>query len=278
MGSTFLFRLQEELGANAGAIIRAYLTAWEVLRMRRLWSAVAELDGQIPDLPQRQMLWRGAQLVARASRWLLKSTDGPIKVSERIERYRGRIDELAAQLPELLDEPRGGALEETTSALAQAGVPADLARWVAGFDALSRAFDLVEVAEASGVETIEAARVYFALGDALQLDWLAGCISALPTGDRWLAEARAGFRDELFEQHRALCIAVLIDGMPAASPTARLETWRHLHHGAVEAWLELLAELRVRDEPDLAMLSVALRAVHKLAASTVAEGAGSSRV
>jgi len=272
MGSTFVFRLREELGTDAGAVVRAYLAAWEVLGMRRLWSAVADLDGQVPDLPQRRMLWRGTQLIARASRWLLKNTDGPFRVSECIGRYRERIAELAIRLPELLDERRRTALEDDAAKLLEAGVPTDLAGWVAGFDALSRAFDLVEVAEASGVEIIEVARVYFALGAALRLDWLAGSISALPSGDRWLAEARAGFRDELFEHHRALCIAVLAEGMPAASAAARLETWRHLRHGEVDAWLALLAELEARDEPDLAMLSVALRAVHKLADSAVAKG------
>jgi glutamate dehydrogenase len=177
----------------------------------------------------------------------------------------------------LLDERRRNALEEGASALAQERVPIDLARWVAGFDALSRAFDLVEVSRASGVEIAEAARVYFALGAALRLDWLAGCISALPTGDRWLAEARAGFRDELFEQHRALCIAVLTEGMHAASPVAKLETWRHVHRRAIDAWLALIAELEARDEPDLAMLSVALRAVHKLPDSLTTDGSGSER-
>jgi glutamate dehydrogenase len=271
MGTTFVFRLQEELGADPAAIVRAYVTAWEVLELRRLWSAVAQLDGHVPDLSQRRMLWRGTQLIARASRWLLKNGDGSIKVSERIERYHGRIAELTAQLPELIDEHRRDGLEKATSALTETGVPADLAGWVGGFDALSRAFDLVEVTEASGIEVTQAARVYFALGADLQLDSLAGCISALPTTDRWLSEARAGFRDELFEHHRTLCIAVLTEGMPAASPSARLETWRHLHHGAVDAWLGLLAELGARDEPDLAMLSVALRAVRKLAASAVSK-------
>jgi len=275
MGSGFVFRLQEELGVDTGAIVRAYLTAWEVLGMGRLWSAVAELDGQVPDLSQRQMLWRGTQLVGRASRWLLKNGDGAIKVSERIDRYQARIDELASQLPELLDERRRAALEETASAFTKVGVPMDLAGWVAGFDALSRAFDLIEVAAAASVDVTEAARVYFALGAALQLDWLAGHISALPNGDRWLAEARAGFRDELFDHHRTLCVAVLTEGMSAASPAARLETWQHLNHGAVDAWLGLLAELEARDHPDLAMLSVALRAAHKLAASAVAKDGGS---
>jgi glutamate dehydrogenase len=267
MGSTFIFRLQEELGVDAGAAVRAYLVAWEVLGMRRLWSAVAGLDTRVPDALQRQMLTSGTRLIARSSRWLLKNNEGTIQVSDLIERYRRRVEELGTRLPELVDEGHRAALEELASPLQEAGVPDDLALWLAGFDTLSRAFDLVEVAEACGIEAHEAARAYFALGAALELDWLTQSITALPVQGRWLAEARSAFRDDLFEHHRSLCIAVLTTGMTAASPASRLETWRHRHQGAVDAWLRLLADLRSQDEPDLAMLSVALRAVQKLAAS-----------
>ncbi|MGD2084490.1 MAG: NAD-glutamate dehydrogenase, partial [Chromatiales bacterium] len=273
-GSTFVFRLQEELGVDAAAAVRAYIVAWEVFGLRRLWSAVAELDTRVPDPLQRLMLSSAARLMARTSRWLLKNGDADAKVVERIERYRGRVQELGGRLPELVDEGHQAALEESAAPLREAGVPEDLAVWVAGFDLLSRAFDLVDVADACAVDVGAAAQAYFAMGAVLELDWLATRIHALPTQDRWLAEARAGFRDELLAHHRSLCIAVLTGEMPEASGVTRLEAWRTQHQPAVDSWLRLLAELNTQDEPDLAMLSVALRAVQRLAASAVREGLG----
>jgi glutamate dehydrogenase len=161
-------------------------------------------------------------------------------------------------------------MEETAAPLEEAQVPPELARWVAGYDILSRGFDLVEVTEATGVEMAEAAPVYFALGAQLELDWLARHITALPTQDRWLARARGAFRDDLLDHHRALCIAVLDSGMAKSSAAARLDTWRHQNQRTVDTWLALLADLKTQDEPDLAMLSVALRALQKLAAWALA--------
>jgi len=249
--------------------VRAYLVAWEVFGMRRLWSAVAGLDTRVPDRLQRQMLSSAARLMARACRWLLKNGERRILVAARIERYRGRVEDLAIRLPELVDAAHQESLQEAAASLRETGVPADLALWVAGFDLLSRAFDLVEVAEACAMDVAAAAQVYFALGEVLELDWLVGHIAALPTQDRWLTEARAGFRDDLLGHHRALCVAVLAGGMPETSAASKLEAWRHQNHRAVDSWLQLLAELKSQETPDLAMLSVALRAVQKLAASAV---------
>jgi len=274
-GSTFVFRLQEELGVDAAAAVRTYIVVWEVFGMRRLWSAVVELDTRVPDRLQRQMLSSAARLMAQASRWLLKNGEAGTAVAERIERYRRRVQELTVQLSELVGEDYQAALEASAAPLREAGVPADLALWVAGFELLSRAFDLVEVAEACGTEMAAAAQVYFALGAALELDWLFSQIAALPTQDRWLAEARAVFRDDLLGHHRSLCVAVLTGGMAETSAASKLEAWRHQNHRAVDSWLRLLGQLKSQDEPDLAMLSVAVRAVQRLAASAVPRRAAS---
>ena len=271
-GSTFVFRLQEELDVDAAMAVRAYLIAWEVFELRRLWTGVAALDTRVDDLLQRRMLSAGARLIARASRWLLKNAGGHLDPSIQIDRYRERISELSGRLPELLDQERKDAMEAVAAPLREAGVPEALALWVAGFDTLSRAFDLVEVTEACGVGIDAAAQVYFGLGAALELDWLAAQITALPTQDRWVAAARADYRDDLLGNHRSLCIAVLSGGMADSSAASRLESWRRQNHRAVDAWLALLADLESQQRPNLAMISVAVRELSKLVMSTQPRG------
>jgi len=267
MGSTFVFRLQEDLGVDAAAAVRAYQVAWEVFGLRRLWSAVAALDTQVPDGMQRGMLDSAVRLVGRASRRLLKDAAAPLSIAGGIDRYRLGIAELCARLPELVDPRHREALEAAAAPLAEAGVPADIALWVAGFDTLSRAFDVVEVAADRGVGVAEAGQVYFALGSFLALDWLAAQIGALPTHDRWLSGARTALRDELLEHHRALCVAALATGLAGASADSRLETFKRQQHQAMDEWLRLLAEIKQHEEPEVARLTVAVRAVAKLAAA-----------
>ncbi len=266
MGSTFVFHLQEDLGVSAADAVTAYLVAWEVFGMHRLWSAVADLDSRAADERQRQMLTSGVRLIVRTSRWLLKGNGGRIDVSGSIKRYRDGIAELAASLPELIDECHRPALEAQAAPLTDDGVPTELALWVAGFDTLSRGLDIVELAADCQVPVSDAARLYFALGATLGFDWLAGQIGALPTQDRWLSGARDGLRDELLEHHRAISRTVLKEGMTSASAVSRLESWKHQYHAAMQEWDRLLTELKQYEKPDVARLTVALRAVAKLVA------------
>jgi glutamate dehydrogenase len=265
MGSTFVFGLQEDLDVEASTAVRAYLVAWEAYGLRRLWSAVAELDTQVPDETLQRILGGGVRLVVRASRWLLKRDSGRIDIAADIERYRDGIAALAAEIPDLVDGGRRETLLADAGSLVEAGVPDDLARWIAGFDTLARGLDVVTVTRACEVTVAETARLYFALGAALEFDWLAAQIGALPSTDRWLAAARTGLRDELLEHHRTLSVAVLTGGIPDTSALDRLEAWRHRYDAAIRQWLGLVTELKTQETPDVARLSVALRAVGRLA-------------
>jgi glutamate dehydrogenase len=248
----------------AAVAVRAAHVAWEVLEMRRLWSGVAALDGRVDDTLQQQMLSSGVRLVARSCRWLLKNSEVAQDIAGTIERYRQGIAQLSSHLPELVQSAPAEALQAQASGLQEAGAPAELARWVAGFDTLSRAFDIVEVAEACRRQVSEAARGYFLLGADLELDWLASKIAALPTQDRWLVGARVALRDELLEHHRTLCIDLLLAEPIEGTAEARLAGWKQRNQTALEAWLRLLAELKTHAESQVAMLSVALQSIRKL--------------
>jgi hypothetical protein len=66
--------------------------------------------------------------------------------------------------------------------------------------------------------------------------------------------------------------------MPKTCALSKLQAWRHQNYRAVDSWLRLLAELESQDQPDLAMLSVALGAVQRLAASAVRGQAETGRI
>ena len=48
MGPTFVARTQEDTGADAATVARAYTVAREVFDMRELWRAIEQLDNRIP--------------------------------------------------------------------------------------------------------------------------------------------------------------------------------------------------------------------------------------
>ena len=75
LGSSFAFRLHEELGVSASATASAYTVAWDVLGMRRFWSGIATAESIIPDLLAGDLLVQArpaagcSGVTARTSTW-----------------------------------------------------------------------------------------------------------------------------------------------------------------------------------------------------------------
>src|SRR6202035_1627974 len=89
------------------------------------------------------------------------------------------------------------------------GVPDELADRVAGMVPAYSAFDIVEIAAATGRGVEEAAEVYFDLAERLQITRLRDRVTALPRDDRWNTAARAALRDDLYAAHATLAGDVL---------------------------------------------------------------------
>jgi glutamate dehydrogenase len=125
------------------------------------------------------------------------------------------------------------------------------------------AFDMVQIATASGRSVEETAEVYFDLADRLQITRLRDRITALPRDDRWNTMARAALRDDLYAAHAAITRDVLEVTGPG-SPEERLAVWVQRNDPAVRRATQTLTEIWESDRFTVAMLSVAVRAVRTL--------------
>jgi glutamate dehydrogenase len=126
--------------------------------------------------------------------------------------------------------------------------------------------DIIETSLESARPVEHVARVFFDLGEALDIEWLRGQIDKLPVESRWHAQARGALRDELAVQQRAMVGQILAS-----------EQGRQTADGAVTAWLErddpqlqftrgMLDEIRGVDV-DYPIASVALRRLAQIAQS-----------
>jgi glutamate dehydrogenase len=140
---------------------------------------------------------------------------------------------------------------------------------IADMPQLLAACDIVRTAPAASDEAaqLDAARAYFALDGALDLPWLKACIRATPRRGRWDRLALTGLEDDLSWILRGLtqaAITVGANGKDAAAAQGQVEAWLEGKVQGVNRYRALLAELRQVPEPDLAMLSVAVRTLAEL--------------
>jgi len=238
--------------------------AREVFEMRSFVTEVESLDDQVAAATQLEMLSEGRRLVERATRWLVRANPQGIDIAATIRCFEPGARMLAAALPELLDGTDRDTFDVRGTDLRAAGVPAELARRVAGMPSWLPVFDIVEVAELAKRKPEDVMQIYFRLGSRLELNWLHDRIIELPRGNRWQALARAALRDDLDNLHRLLTHEVLEAGGPTADSETAIESWVQRNSAALARCRAMVADVRASRVYDTTTLPVALREVRNL--------------
>jgi glutamate dehydrogenase len=257
-GTTFAFRAQEETGADAEQVARAYVACREIFGLRDFVHQVELLDNRVETDVQTALYLTFRRLLDRSVRWFLQTRPGLVDIGEEIARFAPVVAELEPRLPELLVGDEHKTLQEDAQALVRQGVPEPLALRGAGLLIVFQVLDITEIAHATGVEPGEVARVYLTLSDRYNVDGLLSRISNLPRSDRWQALARASLRYDLYAALEALTVAVLTT-TPPGEPDERIESWERSNAAAVGRAAATLEEIGRLERGDLASLSVALR-------------------
>ncbi len=262
-GTTFAFRLSEELGAAAPDTARAYAVARDVFEMRPLWSQIEDLDNRVDARTQAGMLLDGRKLVERATRWLLRNRRRPLPIAATVELFAPGAAAMYVSLAQLLDPAEAAELAQQRDALCEAGVPSAVAQRSASLGSMFSALDVVDVARDTGLEVEDVAAVHLRLGARLHIHWLRARVHELPRDDRWSALARAALREDLNNLHRALTADVLRSSPAAGEVGPRIEAWIS-DNPAAERCLETLADIQRRLVFDLTSLAVGVREVRNL--------------
>ncbi len=270
-GITFAFRLNEETGASVPEIAAAWLVARDVFDMAGFWAQVEALDAKVDTAVQVQLSLEGRKLTERAARWLLYNRRPPFDVQATIDFLAGGVLTVGSGLPKLLTGSDLAGFEERRDSFTSRGVPVALAERVAAMVPAYAAFDIVDVAASTGRPVEETAEVYFDLADRLQITRLRDRITALPREDRWNTMARAALRDDLYSAHAALAADVLQATGPG-KPEERLAAWVARNESAVRRAGQTLTEIWESDRFTVATLSVAVRAVRTLVATSALPG------
>jgi glutamate dehydrogenase len=265
MGPTFVTRTQQDTGADAATVARAYSIAREAFEVRELWASIEKLDNRVATATQYAMTLETVALIRQVTYWLIQRHRNALGIESQVGRLRPGIRELAAVLPQWLHGLDRESFDRSAARLAEAGVPATLARHVAACDALACAPDIVELAQAHRLSVAAAARIYFGVGSEFGLDWLRSRIEALDVQGHWQAVARGSLREAVYDAHRSLTQRVLNETRER-DPARAVQSWREKHVAAAAHARSVVDDIRAQPAvADFASLSVALQALRRLA-------------
>jgi glutamate dehydrogenase len=263
-GSTFVHRMQEETGASASDVVRAYLLTREIFDFVSFWQALEALDNKVPHVVQSGMLIESERLMVRSTLWFLRYRNLNDDITKTVERFASGVKAVAAGLHKFLSRDEKASMTQAAQSLTQSKVPNDLAMRLLSFDPLYSALDIVEIATDTKRSVEEVAGVYFGVGGRLDLSWLRKQIGGLPADSHWQTLAKAALGDDVSGLERELTGLILRLTPQLKVSDALIKEWEVQNQSALGHCRQVLADLQSAGNLDLSMLSVALRELRNL--------------
>lgn len=256
-GMTFAYRAMDETGADVASIARAYSASREIFQLAQYTGAVGAADNTVPAAVQSELYMLFRRLLDRAVRWfLIYRVD--FDLTDAIDTLTPVLERLRADLPRLIVGSEAERFHDAKRTYLDAGVSEELATWGAGLLAEVRLLDVIQLATAHDADPHEVARLYFRTADKVGFTALMGKVRALSQADRWDSLARSSLREDLYAVLTDL-VGVILAGEDGDTAAIDLDAWFAAGGEVGRRALEALRGALVVDEPDLAVLSVAVR-------------------
>jgi glutamate dehydrogenase len=158
--------------------------------------------------------------------------------------------------------------EEHVQALADDGVPADLAVETAAILDRFSLLDVADIAVRTESDPADVAALYFCVMKRFGVDGLLTRITRLAREDRWDALARQALRSDLYQAVAALTAQVVRGSVPGTDAELRMNEWETVNAAEIGRVRHTLNEIGAINEVGLAGLSVALRSIRTLVAQS----------
>ena len=239
-GPTFPNRLMAALDCDASALVTAFETARQVLRLEEAWRAVDALDYRISAEAQTALYLEIAQALRGQTFWLAQRAGGRNPgVRALIDAYQPTVDVLQQAGGELLSAFERQQADARARNFIAAGAPEALAYTVARLRALTGAVGVSDLARSLKWPAAAVARLYGAVGSAFGYDRLRAAAAGIRASDGYERQALRGLIVELIEQQvgrtRDIAQTVDPDGVTQMDAAAAVvEGWSQARREAVE--------------------------------------------
>lgn len=269
MGFSFVYRLQNETGAPVPAIVRAYMIARKVFNMEVIWNQIEGLGGKIDASRQHTIILNYLRLLRRITRWFLRNNRTRIDMIEAVDMYSQGVETLKDIITDIMTDQEKSAYDKQIAQYRKLGIPESLAHDLTITPQLFAAMDIIEVSHQLGLSISEVAKVYYGLGQFLELNWIRMQVIEHPTENQWEALSREGLRDDLDWQQRLLTEGIVRSVGNGGDLKKRLKTWSSQHESLVTRWHAVLANLRSSAVLNYTMFFVAIRELLDLTQTTM---------
>ncbi len=252
-GPTMVVRIAAETGAEVPEISAAYAAGRNSFGLTQLNEEIDALDTRISGRLQLEIYRELQDLLLGATAWFIRNADLSGGLVDVIEHYRSCVDELAGSLEAAVPASQVEEMAVRRSRFVEGGVPDELAAHLSRLPWLSRAPDVILVADRSGKPLSDVAETFFVLEAHFHLAEMIIAARELRAVDYYDGLALNRTVDLITDAQRQLTARLLETGLTGE---AALEAWAERDRGEVERVKRSLGEI-ARGTMSLSRLTVA---------------------
>ena len=256
LGIVFPYRLKEELGSSAVAVLNTYKLVSRVFEIEKIWILQADLDGHLEAGIYAEVKQTIRKTIERSMYWFLRNEQLQESVDNIAHDYVESINTLASEISILLPDNEQKLIDAEVDRYIKGGISATLALKVAQLDSLFLCLNVVKVHRQTGASLQDVFRIMFYVIAELKLNWLRDKITRLPKEKLWESLARQSMRDEF---HNTVCV-LSIDVLNQSNSKIgeKLSAWFDLNNKAISRYRQLVKMITAEDGVELEKIAVVL--------------------
>ena len=268
IGIGFGFRIREETGATIENIARAYVVCVKIFDLSDTWAELEKLDNVVNEQYRYACFRSVSGLLERSISWILRNKGTSFDVMHLVERYKTEIKVLRKVIPTaIIGRSRKNYLAMRKQFI-KYRLPANLAQELTDTTTLASAFDIIEIKSKLYCSTENAAKLFYALSERLQLHWIRNVISETIVRTHWNHLAILNMRNDLHANQHNLTELVLQTVSNKRHTNKALQLWEKQNVEALERYDRIVKELNALRTLDFPTISVAVSEVRRLVALT----------
>ncbi|GBE43637.1 NAD-specific glutamate dehydrogenase [bacterium BMS3Bbin10] len=260
-GASMASRLKDMTGLAADDVVLAFTAVQGVFGLEGLFEKIDRLDNKLPGEAQLDLYLRVQDLVRAQTAWFMHHVSFAGGLTGVIELYRSQIGQVSDALKSILSETQMASLKSDQGELADAGVPASLARSLAELRFLADGPDMTIVAQSVKRPVAEIAKLHFDTGAYFRLNEFKTAGENLLVSDYFDRLAINSAIGAISDAQRAIVEDVVRAGKGGKGG---FEAWLKANAAPAERTRRALDEILDGGEATLARLMVAVGHLRKL--------------
>jgi glutamate dehydrogenase len=197
LGMTFVHHTIQDTGATPIQVIRASLSALEIVEAASFMERLRAFDNQVSPEHIYKAQMSMTRAVENAVNWMLLTDVDLSSLSDFITTYRSLLGNLLHNLREILPAGEKQRFESLQQQALAHGFSEDMADTIASFEWVPSGMAVIETGRRANMPAEAAARRYYELGERFSLSWLRTQLGSLDIQDKWERIATVGLTVEL---------------------------------------------------------------------------------